>query len=205
MDWTYRLPKLRNWVTFYGDAFTDDQFSPIAYWDRSAISAGLYISQFPKVPKLDFRVEGVYTDLPAGGALSHGFFYFNSRFLDGYTNDGNLIGNWIGREGQGAQAWTNYWFTPRTRFQLNFRHQKVSQQFVPSGGTLTDFGARTDFTLRKNVQVMLSVQHERWLFPILEPSVQRNIAATVGVEISPVALLHKSPSGNTTPTSGGTP
>lgn len=205
MDWTYRLPKLRNWVTFYGDAFTDDQFSPIAYWDRSAISAGLYISQFPKLPKFDLRVEGVYTDVPAGGALSHGFFYFNSRFLDGYANDGNLIGSWIGRESQGAQAWTNYWLSPRTRFQLNFRHQKVSQQYIPGGGTLTDFEARTDFTLRKNVQVMLSVQHERWLFPILQPGVQRNIAATVGIEISPVALLHKSPSGNAVPTSGGTP
>ena len=28
MDWTYRVPKLRDWVTFYGDAFADDQISP---------------------------------------------------------------------------------------------------------------------------------------------------------------------------------
>ena len=40
LDWSYRLPKLRNWLTFYGDAFAEDQYSPIAYWDRSAIRGG---------------------------------------------------------------------------------------------------------------------------------------------------------------------
>jgi hypothetical protein len=204
-DWVYRLPKLRRWVTFYGDAYTDDQPSPIAYPDRSAISAGLYLSQIPKVPKLDLRVEGVYTDVPAGGALSHGFFYFNARFLNGYTNDGNLIGSWIGREGQGAQAWTNYWFTPRTRLQLNFRHQKVSQQFVPGGGTLTDFGARTDFSLRRDLHFTLSVQHERWLFPIIQANPERNVAASIGIEFAPQRLLRKALSVNGDPPSGGTP
>jgi hypothetical protein len=191
VDWTYRLPKLRRWVTFYGDAYTDDQFTPIVYADRSAFSAGLYLPQLPKLSKLDFRVEGVYTDVPAGGALSHGFFYFNSRYLNGYTNDGNLIGSWIGREGQGAQVWTNYWFSPRTRFQLNFRHQKVSQQFVPGGGTLTDIGARTDFSLGKNTHFTVSVQHERWLFPIIQPGVARNVSATVGITFSPQSFLRR--------------
>ena len=82
------MPFLRNWATFYGDAFADDQISPIAYWDRSAIRAGLYFSHMPRIPKLDLRVEGVYTDVPAGGALSHGFFYWNTRYFDGYTSQG---------------------------------------------------------------------------------------------------------------------
>ena len=45
-EWTGHIvvPKLRDWVTFYGDAFADDEISPIAYWDRSAIRAGLYFS-----------------------------------------------------------------------------------------------------------------------------------------------------------------
>jgi membrane-associated phospholipid phosphatase len=189
VDWSYRLPKLRRWLTFYGDAFSDDQISPIAYWDRSAISAGLYLSQFPKIRKLDFRVEGVYTDVPAGGALSHGFFYFNARFLSGYTNDGDLIGSWIGRQGQGAQAWTNYWFSPRTRLQLNFRHEKVSQQFIPGGGTLTDFGALTDFSLKPGLAVNVSVQHERWLFPVIQPGIAKNVSASIGITFEPHKLL----------------
>ena len=67
VDFSYRLPGMRNWLTFYGDGFTDDQFSPIGYADRSAWHAGLYLSQVPLIPNLDFRVEGVYTDVPAGG------------------------------------------------------------------------------------------------------------------------------------------
>src|SRR5215471_9962297 len=166
MDWSYRLPKLRNWVTFYGDAFAEDEFSPIAYWDRSAFRSGLYISHLPKMPRLDFRVEGVYTDLPIGGRMSHGFFYFNFRFKEGYTNDGQLLGSWIGREGQGAQAVSNNWLSARNRVQVNFRHQKVSQQFVPGGGTLTDFGVRTDYWVTPALGITTSVQFERWLFPV---------------------------------------
>jgi hypothetical protein len=191
VDWTYRLPGLRRWVTFYGDAFADDQYTPIAYPDRSVVSAGLYIPQLPKLSKLDFRVEGIYSDVPAGGALSHGFFYFNSRYLSGYTNDGNLIGSWIGREGQGAQAWTNYWISPRTRLQLNFRHQKVSQQFVPGGGTITDIGGLTDFSIGRNTHFTVSLQHERWLFPIIQPGAARNVSVTVGITFSPQTFLRR--------------
>ena len=170
MDWSYRLPVMRDWATFYGDAFADDQISPIAYMDRSAIRAGLYFSHVPAASKLDFRVEGVYTDLPAGGALSHGFFYSNDRYLNGYTNDGQLMGSWIGREGQGAQAWTNYWFTPKSRLQFNFRHQKVSQQFIPGGGSLTDVGVRGDYWLRPSIGLSAWFQYERWMFPVIQPN-----------------------------------
>src|SRR6267143_2669661 len=68
--------------------------------------------------------------------LNRGFFYFNDRNLDGYTDNGDLIGNWIGRQGQGAQAGTYYWFGARDRLQFNFRHQKVSQQHFQGGGMM---------------------------------------------------------------------
>jgi hypothetical protein len=192
MDWSYRLPKFRNWVTFYGDAFAEDQFSPIAYWDRSAFRGGLYFSHLPKIPKLDLRVEGVYTDVPAGGALSNGFFYFNFRFKEGYTNKGQLLGSWIGREGQGAQAWTNYWFSPRNRVQINFRHQKISQQFVPGGGTLTDFGVQGDYWPTQILGLQTSVQYERWLFPVIQPGVQRDVSASIGIQIQPQKIFRPS-------------
>jgi hypothetical protein len=185
LDWSYRLPKLRNWLTFYGDAFADDQISPIAYWDRSAIHAGLYLSHVPGAPKLDIRAEGVYTDVPAGGALSHGFYYFSTLVLNGQTNNGYLLGSWVGREGQGAQAWTNYWFNARNRFQINFRHQKVSQQFIPGGGSLTDVGARGDYWTRFNVGISASVQYERWLFPLIQPNEATNVSAFVQISFEP--------------------
>jgi hypothetical protein len=192
LNWSYRLPKLRNWLTFYGDAFADDQYSPIAYWDRSAIHAGLYLSHVPRIPKLDLRVEGVYTDLPAGGALSHGFFYFSTLIPNGQTSNGYLLGSWIGREGQGAQAWTNYWLSARNRVQLNFRHQKVSQQFIPGGGTLTDFGVRGDYWTRFNVGVSAWVQYERWLFPVIQPGAERNVTAAVQISFEPQKWFRRS-------------
>jgi membrane-associated phospholipid phosphatase len=204
MDWTYRVPKLRDWVTFYGDAFADDQISPIAYWDRSAIRAGLFFSHFPGISKLDFRAEGVYTDIPAGGALSHGFFYWNDRYLNGYTNDGQLMANWIGRQGQGAQGWANYWFSARNRLQVNYRHQKVSWQFIPGGGTLTDVGVRGDYWLRHNVGLSASVQYERWLFPVIQPGPARNTTATVEIQFQPQKWFQRSSSNSITNNTSGT-
>lgn len=179
LDFSYRLPKLRNWLTFYADGFTDDEFSPIAYWDRSAWTAGLYMPQLPKIPKMDLRAEGTYTDLPIGGAVAHGFFYFNDTWRNGYTNNGDLIGSWIGRQGQGAQAWATYHFSARRSLQFEFRHQKVSAQFVPNGGTLADAGVHTEFEIKPQLSVSGGVQYERWDFPLLDAQRRSNVTTSI--------------------------
>ncbi len=195
LDFSYRLPYLRNWLTLYADGLTYDEFSPIAYVDVSAWHAGLYLSHFPGVSRLDLRVEGVYTDIPGGvnaNTKTPGSFYQNGTWRSGYTNNGDLIGSWIGRGGQGAQAWTNYWFSPRNRLQFYFRHQKVSQQFIPGGGSLTDAGVRTDYSLRSNLTLSVSVQHERWLFPVIQSSAVRNVTASVGIVFEPQRIFRPS-------------
>ena len=195
LNFSYRLPRLRNWLTLYGEGYTDDEFSPIAYVDVSAWRAGLYLSHFPGVSRLDLRVEGVYTDVPGGvfaNTKQPGSFYENLTWRSGYTNNGDLIGSWIGRGGQGAQAWSNFWFSPRNRLQFNFRHQKVSQGFIPGGGTLTDFGVRGDYWVRSNLSLSAWVQHERWLFPVIQPNVSRNMTATVQILFEPHRLFHHS-------------
>jgi membrane-associated phospholipid phosphatase len=193
LDFSYRLPHLRNWLTFYGDGYTDDQFSPIAYADRSAWHAGLFLSHVPWVNKLDLRAEGVYTDVPPGaGPIAPGSFYFNGTWRSGYTNDGNLIGSWVGRGAQGAQAWCNYWFNARNRLQFNFRHEKVSQVFVPNGGTLTDAGVRGDYWVRSNLSVSATVQYERWFFPVIQPNAATNVSATVEILFQPQKLFQHS-------------
>ncbi len=195
LDFSYRLPGLRNWLTLYGDGYTDDELSPIAYVNVSAWRAGLYLSRCPRVSRLDLRVEGVYTDVPGGVAANTKFpgtFYSNLTWLSGYTNNGDLIGSWIGRGGQGAQAWSNYWFSPRNRLQFFFRHQKVSQQFIPGGGSLTDAGVRTDYSLRSNLSLSVSVQHERWLFPVIQPNEARNVTASVGIVFEPRRIFRPS-------------
>jgi membrane-associated phospholipid phosphatase len=195
LNFSYRLPGLRDWLTLYGDGYTDDEFSPIAYVDVSAWHAGLYLSHFPGVSRLDLRAEGVYTDIPGGtnaNTKDPGSFYQNGTWRSGYTNNGDLIGSWIGRGGQGAQAWSNYWFGPRNRLQFYFRHQKVSQEFIPGGGSVTDVGVRTDYSLRSNLSLSVFVQRERWLFPVIQPGAARNVTASVGIVFEPQRLFRSS-------------
>jgi membrane-associated phospholipid phosphatase len=185
LNFSYRLPKLRNWLTFYADGFTEDEYSPIAYWDRSVWRAGLYVPQIPKINKLDLRVEGGYTDNPIGGLYDHGYSYWNATWRSGYTNQGNLLGSWMGRQGQGGQAWASYHFSPRNMLQFSFRHQKVSQHFLPGGGTLADFGIRDEFWHHSGVSVSALVQYERWTFPVLAPGAESNLTSSVQLTFSP--------------------
>jgi hypothetical protein len=199
-DMNYRIPGARDWLSFYADAFTDDEPNPWFAWNKAALAAGLYFSRIPGIPKLDFRVEGVYTDAPGGGTtVEHGFFYFNDRFKSGYTNAGNLIGSWIGREGQGAQAWTSYWLNPKSKVQINFRHQKVSPQFigaqsVSGGGTLTDVGVSGDWWFRPNLGVSAQVQYERWLFPVIQPDPAKDVSTSIEILFQPQRLFRRTSS-----------
>ena len=201
-DFAYRVPGARDWMTFYADAFTDDEPNPWVGWDKTSLTSGLYLARIPGIRKLDFRVEGVYTDPPGGGLRTdHGFFYFNDRFRSGYTNDGNLIGSWIGRQGQGAQAWTTYWLSPKSKIAVNFRHQEVSPSFIPQGGALTDFGVSGDYWLRSNLGLSAWVQHERWRFPVIQANVSNNVTAALQITFEPRRLFARSHSSNNQPTS----
>lgn len=179
---TYRLPFLRNRATFYTDSFTDDEISPLAYWGNAANSAGLYFPHLPKLPKFDLRLEGVYTDNPTGtqsNNLCCGFYYSNGRYRNGYTNDGSLIGSWIGRDGQGEQAWLTYWRTPRSYLQFQFRHQMVAPDFVPGGGTINDGGVKASLWLGQDLSASALLQYEKWRFPVLRPGSASDFTSSV--------------------------
>lgn len=99
------------------------------------------------------------------------------------------MGSWMGRQGQGAQAWTTYWFTPRNKLQFGFRHQKVSQQFIANGGTLADANVRAEFWPRGTIGVSTWAQYERWLFPVIQPNASRNVTAAVEILLTPKLFL----------------
>ena len=185
-DLSYRLPWLRNWLTFYADGFTEDQISPIAYADRSAWRSGLYMPRLPHLHRMDLRVEGVYTDLPIGGLVGKGFFYWNLRYINGYANQGSLMGSWIGRQGQGAQVQSTYWVSSRTTIQTNYRHQKVSHEFIPGGGTLTDFSLGANWQRSSRFALLGNVQYEKWNFPVLADVARTNISTSVGFTFWPM-------------------
>ncbi len=186
IDFAYKVPGLRNWLTLYGDAFTEDEISPLGYPRKSAFEGGIYLARIPGLPKLDLRLEGGTTapvDFNGGCA---GCFYVNSRYPGGsYVNGGNLIGSWLGRGGQGEQAWSTYWLSPRNKIQLHYRHQKVDGDYLPQGGTLNDAGVNAEFQLNPELTVSGSVQYEKWNFPLLAPAVQSNVTTSLQLTFWP--------------------
>jgi hypothetical protein len=183
-DFNYRPPLLRNWLTLYADSLSDDNTSPLADPPRAGVSPGFYLARLPKIPKLDLRVEAVYTDTPRSSLNGH-YIYYDSFYHDLYTNHGNLIGSWIGRQGQGLQAWTTYWFSPRNTLQFGYRHGKVAGAFVPSGETLNDGFVKWDYWMRPDLSVSGLLQYEKWLAPILASSPQTNWTSSVQVTFWP--------------------
>ena len=179
VDFSYRVPGLRDWLTFYGDAFDEDEFSPLGYPRKSAIRGGIYLPRIPGLPKLDLRLEGGST-VPPDFPGCNGCFYVNNRYPDGsYTNLGNLVGSWLGRGGQGEQAWSTYWLTSRNKIQFTYRHQKVSTPYLPQGGTLNDGGVSADFWLGPAVMLSGAVQYEKWNYPVLNPLPRSNVATSI--------------------------
>ncbi len=191
-DLSYRIRELAG-TTFYCDGFVEDLTSPLENPAFAAWTGGLYFPRLPKLSKLDFRVEGVYTDLPYQGSTNRfpGFFYYDSTWITGYQNSGHLLGSWIGRGGQGAQAWSTYWFNPKDKLEFSYRHQTVSHEFVPNGGNLTDASVSVDFRLRSIFSISASVQYETWSFPVLAANRQNDVTTMVQLGIWPKS--HASP------------
>lgn len=182
-DFNYRVPGLRNWLQVYADSIVIDEYSPLGS-NRPAINPGIYLSHVPKIPKLDLRLEGITDDMNVPAHFGPGAFYWDDRYHSGYTNDGNLIGSWIGRRGRGEQGWLTYRFSPRTDVQFGYRHNSADRAFL-QGGTLQDFNLRTDLMLTRTVGFSGFVQRENWNFPVLSPTAQSDITASVQLTFWP--------------------
>jgi len=181
-DFTYRVPGLRNWLTVYMDSLVVDEISPIGS-TRANVNPGIYMPQIPKVPKLEFRAEGINesrtTEFPPG------FVYSDyRRYLSGYTNDGNLLASWIGRAGRGGQGWLTYSFSPRTQLQLGYRLQGVSKNLT-GGGRLVDYSATGNFMLSHELAFSGFLQYEQWNFPILSATRQSDVTASIQLTYYP--------------------
>jgi membrane-associated phospholipid phosphatase len=184
VDFSYHIPGLRKWLVFYTDSIIHDDPSPLADPRRAAMSPGIYMPQIPKLPKLDLRIEAVYTDPPTGRSLYGDFIYWEVVYRDLYTNNGNLLGSWIGREGKGIQAWSTYWLSPRSTVQVAYRNAHVAKDFL-EGGDYQDFSARADLLVRPDVSLAGSLQYESWNFPLLSPTQNSNFTASFQVTYWP--------------------
>ncbi|MGZ4858795.1 MAG: capsule assembly Wzi family protein [Candidatus Angelobacter sp.] len=177
-DFSYRVPGLRDWLTFYGDSFTEDEYSPISFPRKSSFRGGLYMPRLPKLPKLDLRSEGIYTDIPSLGGI--GVAYFNFHFLSGYTNYGQIIGNAIGREGRGLNVWTTYRFNASDNVQLHYRNQRVNPEFL-EGGYLRDLDLSGTIVKMGGLVLTGTAKYERWNFPLLSPTPKTDFGVSLQV------------------------
>jgi hypothetical protein len=189
-DFSYRLPYVRKWLTLYSDSHVHDDISPIDAPRRAAIRPGIYLSHFPGVPKLDLRVEAASTDPVSQtvGTREYGrVMYWGFIERQGYTNQGQLFGDWIGREDKGGQAWLTYHLSGNEWIQVNARNQKATKDFIPGSGalsntsypcsvtspclengtTLNDFGFQVVKRLGKDIEVNGNFTVEHWTVPLL--------------------------------------
>ena len=171
-DFSYRLPFVRNWLTLYADSEVHDDVSPIDSPRRASWRPGLYLSHLPGAPRLDVRVEAVSTDPPVSTSNGGHFMYWETIEKQGYTNQGQIFGDWIGREDKGGQAWITYHLSGNEWIQASWRGQKAAKDFIPGGTTLDNFGFQAVKRIGKDFEVNSSFTVEHWKAPIYLPGEQ---------------------------------
>ncbi len=197
-SFSWRLPFVEKYATLVLDSFCHDDVSPISAPRRAAYRTGVYLSQLPGARKFDFRVEAVTTDPGVSRSQGGQFFYFETIERQGYTNEGNIFGDWIGREAKGGQAWLTYHLSANESIQVEYLTKKNDKDFIPGaylpatntygpGGT-TQNQFKIEAVKRfhhDDVELNAWFQHEGWKAGIYLPGLQTNNIATVGVTFFP--------------------
>ena len=187
-NFSYRLPFVRKFATLYVDSIAHDDVTPISAPRRAAYRTGLYISQFPRLNKLSLRVEAVTTDPGVRRSNAGTFNYFEVVQLQGYTNKGIIMGDWIGREAKGGQAWLTYHLSGNEWVELEYLNKKTPKDFIPGGTTQNQFKVSVVKRLGHDLEMNSWLQYEGWKAPIYKPGLQKN--TTVAVQLTWFPKLH---------------
>lgn len=183
-DASYRLPFVRKWMTFYIDSEVHDDVSPIDAPRRAAWRPGLYLSHVPGIPKLDARVEAASTDPPVSTSAGGYFMYFEAIERQGYTNQGQIFGDWIGREAKGGQGWLTYHLSGNEWIQVGVRNQKAAKDFIAGGTTLNDFNGQVVKRITRDLELKGDFTLEHWKAPVyptgqpIYPAAQNTVSST---------------------------
>lgn len=176
-DLRLHVPGLRKLVTVYADAFADDDVNPIDNPRRATWTTGILLPRLPLVPHTDLRLEmNSSEELAQDEGLAHPFF-INNQYRDANTNKGFLLGNAVGRDGRAFDGRLGYWQTARTRYEVGYRQTKISENFLPGGGTVSDAFGKATLHFRPDWTADLFLQHERWLVPSNLPGIHTNTSA----------------------------
>jgi hypothetical protein len=165
-NFSWRLPFMSHSVTLYTDSEAHDDVTPPSAPRRAAYRPGVYISHLPGIPKMDFRVEAASTDTSTLRSLGGQFNYYETVQRQGYTNKGFLMGDWIGREAKGGQAWLTYHLSADDSVQIEYLNKKGPKDFIPGGTTQNQFKVEVIKHLRPELEMDAWFQYEAWKAPI---------------------------------------
>jgi hypothetical protein len=177
-DFNYRLPFVRSWLSLYCDSEAHDDVNPISAPRRAAVRPGIYLSHFPRAHAFDLRVEGVSSDPVSDESLNGNFLFYEAIQRQGPTNKGFLVGDWIGRDAKGGQAWLTYHLSANESVQLMYRNAKADHNFIPFGTTQNDFQVSVVKRIGKQIALQGWVQQEEWKAPVYKPGRQSNTIAS---------------------------
>jgi hypothetical protein len=180
-DFSYKLPFLRNWLMLYSDGEVHDDVSPIDAPRRASWRPGLYLSHVPGLAKLDLRAEAAWTDPPVAQSNNGRFMYWEVIQRQGYTNSGQIFGDWVGREGKASQGWVTYHLSGNEWIEASVRNHKVAEDFVPGGTTLNDFNVKVVKRIKKDIEINGNLTIEHWKAPAYLAGSHTVTAATVQV------------------------
>jgi Capsule assembly protein Wzi len=121
----------------------------------------------------------VSTDPAVTPAAKGEFAYWETIQLQGYTNKGIIMGDWIGREAKGGQARLTYHLSGNEWIQLDYLNKKTPFNFVTGGTTQNQFKLNVVKRLGKEVELNAWYQHEGWKAPIYMQGLQTNNAVSV--------------------------
>jgi hypothetical protein len=130
--------------------------------------------------------------------------YYEGIQKQGYTNQGQLFGDWIGREAKGGQAWVTWHLSGNEWFLVGLRNQKATEYFIPGsttqtipagspgcpatiaclspvngGTTLNDINFQVVKRLGRDFEVNGNFTLEHWKAPIYLPGQQTVTATTI--------------------------
>jgi hypothetical protein len=190
MDWTFYVPKVRNYIVLYEEAYSEDDFIAWKTPTRYPYRSGIYITRIPVIPKLDLHIEAANTQTPGWHSGSVGnegqFIYFNYGYHEADTNNGFLMGNTVGRNGQTIQGWLTYWASPRNTVQLMYKNNFVDPAFIPGGGAWQDYSLRNEFHRRSGTYLKSQLQYEHIShYPLLFSGRQQNVTAIIELGFMP--------------------
>ena len=180
-DFTYRLPFLSHWVTLYTDSLVHDDVSPVSAPLRSGFRPGIYLARFPGLEHLDLRLEGASTDTSSASTQTGQFLYWESIQRQGPTNKGFLVGDWVGRQGKGGQAWLTYHLSPQEEIQFQYRNAKAASGFLPGGTTQNDYSFFASKRVVRDMEVRGWIQFESWKAPLYKSGDQKDVAASIQI------------------------